>query len=100
MSKGLGKTQRAVLATITNEWRTVADVAAGVSGRPPSRATVESVRRACRRLADGDHVDLDYVSDGRVWSDLGDGRNAYEPGHRPAHPGWQLAVKRKGSDNA
>lgn len=108
MSRGPGKVERALVGVLSDEWRTMRDLAARVTGaEPPSRAAVESVRRASRRLADRGQVELDYLDTGYpteypgrehrpgVWSDLGDGRNAYAPGHRPAAPCWELVARAK-----
>jgi CTP:molybdopterin cytidylyltransferase MocA len=124
MSRGHGKTERALIDTLTGEWQTVAQLTAQITGKPePSRGMLESVRRACRKLDAEGYAELDYlmtdqecINDDemraaaavrdwsvrrkyrtrvRRWSDLGDGRNAYDPQHQPLHPGWQLAARVK-----
>jgi hypothetical protein len=115
MSRGHGSTQRKVLDAACDQWVAVVILAERISGGAPApRATVESVRRACRRLADEGLLELDYVS-GRRWDDLYVFRRSvnsdrpdrpqrrwsdviaeegYEPDAKPSHPTWQLAVRR------
>jgi hypothetical protein len=83
MSKGYGSVQRAVLARLESwprqhqswsahsyathaypPWRMVADLAAqdDDSALPPTRAQVESVRRAVKQLAARGLAELDYQS--------------------------------------
>ncbi len=54
MSKGPGRTMRAVEALLTGTPQAIAEIARhvyGVSGSELTRAQVESVRRACKRLS-------------------------------------------------
>lgn len=103
MSRGPGKIERALVGELSGEWSTMRELAKRLTDDdPPSRAAVESVRRACRRLAERGRADLDYLytgypshprpADGRLWSSLGDGRDAYTGG-RPAAPCWELVAR-------
>jgi hypothetical protein len=99
MSKGPGRVERGVSEHLiggTCGWLTMSDLAGAIDVTDsPSRSQIESVRRACRRLAAAGRAELDYYHDGRLWSALGDGRNACDPDHRPAHPCWQLVVRKR-----
>lgn len=105
MSKGPGRTQQAVISLLADDWQQVTDLAARITAADrPDRAAVESVRRACKRLAALGRAELDYVWNPParmrinrthdVWSELGEGRSA-EPGCQPLHSGWHLAVRIK-----
>ncbi len=51
MSRGLGTTQRAILAVVTpGRYGDLAEIAFMVVNRPPTRSEYQSVRRAVRRL--------------------------------------------------
>jgi hypothetical protein len=93
MSRGLGRTQRELLAQLADgQWQTVLALAGGAAA---PRAVVESVRRAARRLSDQQLIELEYIDDdGRSWSSLGGGRSYYGGG-RPVHPGWKLAARKR-----
>lgn len=108
MSRGYGITMSSVLDRITGEWTPIEDLAAvAMCTKTPTRADVESVRRACKRLAEHGEVELDYVfvdrykygegiRDGEMWSDI-IRENGYEPDARPSHPFWKLAARRGGA---
>lgn len=103
---------RRVLEASSDEWQPVVRLAEIIAGDGPSRAALESTRRACRRLADEGRLELDYLFHGRVkesWcpsaiaeATADDGRlfsaviaeKGYMPGARPNHPYWMLAVRR------
>ena len=73
----------------------------------PTRAEVESVRRASKRLAEQGRLELDYVwaphlhpswsseydRDHGLWSSVC-AKHGYEDDARPNSPGWALAVRR------
>ena len=97
MSSVPGLTERAIAYLLTSECLTMHDLAEEITCSL-SRAAVESVRRACRRMVERGTVELDYRDtvyptsypdrkpDPHLWSEIGDVRNAYEPGHLPAAP--------------
>lgn len=73
MSRGPGRVQTAILDTLLAEpegplvgWRTVRELAVSVFGEQPSRAEVESVRRALKRLASLGRVELDLLTEETV----------------------------------
>jgi hypothetical protein len=77
---------RHVLDTVTNEWQPVIHVAADheedprYPGRRTRRSREESVRRACKRLAEQGIVELGYQSmlTGMVWTDPEEQRQRLE----------------------
>lgn len=91
MSRGPGRVQRAVVDIFTEseEWLTVPEMAARVFGERPSRAQLESVRRALKMLARDGRVELEMlagvvdVRSARV--DRGDGY-ANRPQHSSSRP--------------
>lgn len=107
MSRGPGCVQRAVLAVLAEEcngdgWLTVEELALAVAGPHPTRADVESVRRAMKQLAhkgraDVEHFDVEVVvrrarvlwGEGYVYRR---GHHAYRP-VLAAH--WPLSVEEK-----
>ena len=66
MSKGHGRVMRQVLDAVRDEWTLVIHLAADLDRRTLGKRTIgraeEAVRRACKRLADEDLVELGYLS--------------------------------------
>lgn len=104
MSRGPGKIEQALANTLTSDWQTMRELATTIHTSPePSRAAIESVRRACRKMVERGTVELDYIDTGynkydsgggTLWSSLGEGRDAYTPGHRPAASCWELVARK------
>ena len=89
---------RRVEAELTDDPLPMAELAQRVyMHEDPSRAEVESVRRAAKRLAEQGRLEVDYIDPDEsglgLWSQVCAERG-YEPDARPAHPVWQLAVRR------
>ena len=102
MSKGYGTTQRAVLDKLADgRWWSVIELAASLSGDArPTRAAVESVRRAARRLSDAGLVELEYVRYGddgalRTWSSIGGERDYYAGTIPVSWYCWRLAARKR-----
>ena len=107
MSRGPGIIMVRVTEEVTSEWQSIADLAAAINGvTNPTRADIESVRRACKRLAEQGEIELDYIYidrtkwRGPVYVDRSGGRWAdvitregYEADDRPLHPFWKLSAR-------
>ena len=96
MSKGDGSVMQRVILQATDDWQTVAQLATG-----PTRSEVEATRRACKRLVAQGRLESNYIQrDGTpsLWSEVMTERG-YEPGARPAHPGWQFAVRQSTTES-
>lgn len=88
MSRGPGRVQRGVLATLyaddPERWWSLTELAEHIDGTPLTRASVESVRRAVHALGNRGEVEIELfdelitVSAARV--ELGEGY-AYRPRH-------------------
>lgn len=91
----------------------ISDLAGDVYGTDtPTRAQVESVRRASKRLAEQGRLELDYVwaphlhpswisppeADG-PWSEVC-ARHGYDDDTLPLSPGWALAVRMPKEDQS
>ena len=107
MSRGLGEVQRGVLDVLAEEchgdgWLTVPELTARIVGPEPSRAEVESVRRAVKGLGRRSRAELAYldaevnIRSARVpWGDYIVYRRPHR-GYRPvlaAH--WPLSVEER-----
>jgi hypothetical protein len=94
MSRGPGVIMAGVSVAVTDDWQTMPAIATAI-GRQTNRATIESVRRACKRLAEQGVIEIGYVDDDRRWADI-IAERGYPDDARPAHPRWKLAVRRAG----